>query len=82
MAFTKYSKKWGTEQKKDIDNELARMKKYCQVVRVIDGQDQVLRRVLVGECNRLLKVSRNNDRPAGRKRLLGDLRAIQALELT
>eukprot|EP00941_MAST-03F_sp_MAST-3F-sp1_P002354 g2354.t1 len=34
-AFTKYSKKYGTEAKKDIDNELERMKKYCQVVRVI-----------------------------------------------
>lgn len=34
-AFTKHSKKWSSDAKKDIDNELARMRKYCQVIRVI-----------------------------------------------
>lgn len=34
-AFTKFAKKYGTESEKDINNELARMKKYCQVIRVI-----------------------------------------------
>jgi len=33
-AFTKYSKKF-TAAKKDIDNEIERMCKYCQVIRVI-----------------------------------------------
>jgi len=34
-AFTKYTKKWTEEKGKAIDRELARMKKYCSVVRVI-----------------------------------------------
>lgn len=33
-AFTKYAKKY-SEQNKDIDTELERIKKYCQVVRVL-----------------------------------------------
>jgi len=35
-AFTKYSKKWADEQgKKEIEKDLAKMKKYCKVIRVI-----------------------------------------------
>lgn len=34
-AFTSYAKKAAEENNKDIETELARMKKYCQVIRVI-----------------------------------------------
>jgi large subunit ribosomal protein L3e len=34
-AFTKYAKKWTEDKGKAIDKEIARMKKYCSVVRVI-----------------------------------------------
>jgi len=34
-AFTKYAKKWTEEKGQAIDRELARMKKYCSVIRVI-----------------------------------------------
>ncbi|KAJ3099347.1 60S ribosomal protein L3 [Phlyctochytrium planicorne] len=34
-AFTKYAKKYTTENGKPIDQQLERIKKYCQVVRVI-----------------------------------------------
>jgi large subunit ribosomal protein L3e len=34
-AFTKYAKKYAEGNKQDIESELARVKKYCQVVRVL-----------------------------------------------
>merc|ERR1712121_9606 len=35
-AFTKYAKKWQDDSgKKDIDNDLNKIKKYCQVVRIL-----------------------------------------------
>jgi len=34
-AFTKYSKRFSEQKEKTVDRELARMKKYCSVIRVI-----------------------------------------------
>jgi large subunit ribosomal protein L3e len=34
-AFTKYNKKWTQDKGKGIDREIARMKKYCQVIRIV-----------------------------------------------
>jgi len=34
-AFTKYAKKWSDNKEKTIDKEIAKIKRYCKVVRVI-----------------------------------------------
>lgn len=41
-AFTRYAKRVSQEDNKDIEHELARMKKYCQVIRVI-AHTQILK---------------------------------------
>jgi len=44
-AFTKHAKKWADEEgKKEIDRELAKMKKYCSVIRVLAHSQMKLMR--------------------------------------
>jgi len=70
-AFTKYAKKY-TESKKEIDVELARIKKYCQVVRVI-AHTQVSKLNLRQKKAHIMEIQVNGGTPAEKVAFAYDL---------